>query len=266
MSKSEKAEVIAQPQATAGVKAWLNKQVAAQLTADYRQAVGGLVACVRFGARLAEVRDAIVANALATGDGDGTLKEFLTEHCPEISIPTAYRFMEMAGATRALCDVGAGTSLVTLLCASASKLAGELKKKRAQIEATLAEFGSQRQLLLAFRNETKKPKRSGGDHEFQAWLKSNFPHAAGTKLRHCDTAIQATWAAHLKQHQLPPDEIAKLETENARKAWAATAEFLRDRGLGRKRTWPRLTPSEIETLAELLGDVATAMKKSLTQI
>lgn len=262
--------VVAEYRGAAEKKMGLNERVAAQLTAEYKKAVGGLVAVVRFGAKLGEVRDNIARAAIDSGaGGDATLKKFLTEHCPEISIPTAYRFMETADATRALCEVSPDTSLVKLLCASAAKLTGDLKKKRAQIEKALADFGSQRQLLLAFHgdegDEPAAPAKTGGDVMLQSWLKKHHPDHAGKKLAQLPKDVRAEWNAHLDKlaAEKNPDGDSRRRM-TAREFWDDVRQMLRN-DLATTRHYTRLPDAELKAAQTVLKDTLAAINDELAK-
>lgn len=240
--------------------------MAQQLVAQYRAAVGGMIEVVKFGAMMlalrAELRKRAEHGEIQLNEKGGGVDGWLREHAPEVSRPTALRFMSLAEAVRELAKLGPGVDLVHLLTASASSLQGALAKKRTAIE-NLIEGKSQRQLLMMIADDDQPAKRTGGDNEFQQFLRAEWPALAGTKLAKCPADVRAAWAAHQKAQQLPPDQLLKLETDQIRARWEETAEFLAKCGQGRGATWPRLGAREIKALADLLGAVAAEMKKAV---
>lgn len=252
--------VVSGPNGAADVK------MAEQLTAQYRAAVGGMIEVVKFGAMMLALRDElrrrVQAGEIEANAKGGGVEGWLREHAAEVSRPTALRFMALAEAVRELAKLGPGVDLVHLLTASASTLQGAMAKKRAAIE-NLIEGKSQRQLLLMIADDSTPPARTGGDNEFQKFLRENFTDLVGTKLGRCPQNVREAWAQAQQEQQLPPDEVARLETQQIRTRWSEVADFIRKNTFGRSRTFVRLDRSEMEALAEVFEGAAQQIRGTL---
>lgn len=242
-------------------------EVGRKLQAQYRAAVAGMMAVLKFGAMYHAIRVEFIARAERDGRNartDPGLKGWLAEYAPEVNERTARRFAELADAVRQLANVPAKVDMCQLLSASAGALTDRMQKARQRIEA-LVEGKSQRQLLLMIGDDegsgsgTRSPARKGGDNEFQKWLSATAPSLAGTRLADCPEAVQAAWREQLEKGHLSAEQLADLNAAQAREEWNETCAFLRTQGLGKNRTWPLLTQAEIKAVAELLGTLKAEM-------
>jgi len=134
------------------------------LTAQYRRAIGGLWEVVKFGAMLGAVRVSLTreTNSCGPGSYQGSLKEWMELHCPEVNYKTALRFLALADGVRAEVKLGAKVDLCHLLTAPAGDLDARLASKRQEI-AELLDGKSQRQLLFAFMKADRKPTGGARD-------------------------------------------------------------------------------------------------------
>lgn len=186
----------------------------AQLTEQYRRAVGAMAEILRFGAMMMMLREKLSALGQLSVGGRGRgakdgVAEWLRINAPAINKSTAYRFMNVALAVSEKFELPKKVSFIDL----AAKPADELPKKLQKKQLELWDFvngTSQRSWLDQFTpkgghrerpNGTKR--RTKGEKEFddkagQAadWYKFGF---AGLKLAHQDP--ENTWL-HLDNQSL----------------------------------------------------------------
>lgn len=143
-------------------------QMAAQLSQQYQRAVGGLWEVMKFGAMMLKLREHLVLSARGQnsplrgpGSSESALSTWLTNHCPDVARPTAYRFMALADGLKKELELGAKADLCLLLDRDGDPLTPAQQRTRNEI-ALFLEGKSQRQLL--FRFAVADPKQRGGYH------------------------------------------------------------------------------------------------------
>lgn len=121
----------------------------AQLTEQYRKAVGALKEVLIFGAMLLTVDQNCSARGTVSGGRGktGGLREWLREYAPDIPVTTAWRFKALAEGLRDEFRLGAKVDLHHVLTAPEEDLDAKLVAKRVRIEEFI-EGKSQRQLLF----------------------------------------------------------------------------------------------------------------------
>lgn len=139
--------------------------IARQLSAQYQLAIGGLIEQIKFGGMLMMLERSLsdrgrgnVANFNKAGEG---LSNWLAEHCPEISRPTAHRFKICAFVVKQELQLGEKTDMAHLLGSALDALNPKEQRVRKHIEEFVT-GKSQRQLLLDFRAGVADPKPKGG--------------------------------------------------------------------------------------------------------
>lgn len=170
--------------------------MARQLSEQYQRAVGGLWEVVKFGAMMMHLRAALVGVAGPGNSGSGRyasgsgIEAWIKTNCPEISRPTAYRFLAIAEGLREEVKLGVKVDLLHLLTADHADLEPKLLKKRADIQ-DLLEGRSQRQLLLMF----AEPKigGNGGANLLNQWLQQHYPDLVGKSIGHLPQPVQKAW-------------------------------------------------------------------------
>lgn len=145
-----------------------DKLLAKQLSDQYHKAISGLWEVTVFGAMMMALRGDLLARPSADSD-DGRSREhggldgWLSQFCPDISRPTAYRFMAIAEGLQEEFKLGRKVNLHELLTTPIEKLDAKLAAKRRDIAAFL-EGKSQRQLLFYFANPDPKPLGGARPH------------------------------------------------------------------------------------------------------
>lgn len=136
--------------------------IARQLSAQYQLAIGGLIEQIKFGGMLMMLERSLMARGYSGHGikGDG-LKNWLAEHCPEISRPTAHRFKVCAFVVKQELQLGEKTDMAHLLGSALDALTPKEQRVRKHIEEFVT-GKSQRQLLLDFRAGVADPKPKGG--------------------------------------------------------------------------------------------------------
>lgn len=142
--------------------------MAAQLSAQYQKAVAGLVEQIKFGAMMMVVRSHVVSTRGHVDMKDlhitrGGLNTWMAENCPEISRPTAYRWMRMADIVKQEFQIGEKTDIVAILD-EADGVTEKHQKLGEKIRAFIA-GKSARQLLFDFSAGVGDPKPRGGARE-----------------------------------------------------------------------------------------------------
>lgn len=186
--------------------------MARQLSEQYQRAVGGLWEVVKFGAMMVHLRDALSAR----GQSGKGVAAWVEEHCPEISRPTAYRFMAIAEGLRQEVKLGAKVDLLNLLTADHKDLEPKLLRKRTEIQDML-EGRSQRQLLLMFAEPKSGGK--GGANQLNQWLRENHPGLEGTSFGRLPEKVQAEWSTFCAQRNREKYGDASKAEYNARRWW-----------------------------------------------
>ncbi|CAN5354751.1 hypothetical protein BH09VER1_BH09VER1_28650 [soil metagenome] len=141
-------------------------EAGAQLTAQYRKAIGGTKEILIFGAMAAQAEE-VVATRGSNSRGPQTkgqgLKGWLDKYAPEVNYSNAKRFLHLAEGLRSEFRLGNKVDLVKLLTAPVAELPASDKKTREKIEK-FVEGKSQRGLQIAFGyNDGKKKKRETND-------------------------------------------------------------------------------------------------------
>ena len=211
-----------------------------QLTEQYRRAIGGIVEVLKFGAMMMRVRDHSFSGKKSGNGikGDG-LKGWLTEFAPAVNLSTAYRFMALAEGAQEEFALGKKADLHLLLTAPDEELGDKLRKKKSAI-MDFIEGKSQRQLLLAFGNESSNgrgghhPRRNMADltaEEKQALALENMrKQSVGFAVLTTDLHDhEEIWKATLSDHeiQLLADEVRNLEAKM--RAWLKVPQNKRTR-------------------------------------
>lgn len=130
-----------------------------QLTEQYKKAITATREVVVFGAMMLKIRERVSACGHAGNEArrDTGLKAWMEQHAPDVSRPTAYRFMALAEGVHEEFSLGKKVDLTLLLTESADELTPALRKKQKSILDFL-EGKSQRQLLLQLGGDDEKPK------------------------------------------------------------------------------------------------------------
>lgn len=130
-----------------------------QLTAQYRKAITATREVVIFGAMMIKIRESLSARGQAQRNqhSEATVNGWLEQFAPEVSRPTAYRFMALAEGVQEEFQLGKKVDLTLLLTESADELTPALRKKQQHILEFL-EGKSQRQLLLQLGGDEPKKK------------------------------------------------------------------------------------------------------------
>ena len=175
------------------------KLMAQQLSEQYQLAVGGLWEVVKFGAMMIHLRGAMSTCGHNATHGPQTkgqgVEGWLKDNCPEISRPTAYRFMAIAEGLREEVKLGVKVDLLNLLTADHKDLEPKLLKKRSDIQ-DLLEGRSQRQLLLMFAEP--KSGGEGGANLLNKWLRENHPALEGTRQVKLPPEVKKEWEQFLR--------------------------------------------------------------------
>jgi hypothetical protein len=113
------------------------------------------------------------------GSHDGSFKQWMETYAPTVSLPTAYRFLEIADGLVDEFKLGKKADLKLLLSAPVEQLSKAQAAKRREIEECV-EGRSQRQLLLTFGKKTDgRAKNPGGFRPnalmLRGWLEKEFP-------------------------------------------------------------------------------------------
>lgn len=97
ITKDEWSAIVDPPKALAVITPKEHAEMGAQLTEQYHKAVGAMPEILRFGAMMIRLEETLSARGQGSGNGvkgDG-VKGWLTEHAPEVSRATAYRFRDV---------------------------------------------------------------------------------------------------------------------------------------------------------------------------
>lgn len=114
----------------------------AQLTEQYQRAVGGMTEVLKFGAMMMMLRERYPEIAQRGGDRRSksnvnfdrvTLREWLSEHAPEVNRTTAYRFLHVAEAVSQKFELPARVSFIELATKPAEDLDERLRKKQLEL-------------------------------------------------------------------------------------------------------------------------------------
>lgn len=129
-----------------------------QLTEQFKKAITATREVVIFGAMMLKVNEKVSARGQLSGRGHKEgLSEWMRQFSPEVSRPTAYRFMALAEGVQEEFNVGKKCDLTLLLTAPDDELTPALRNKQRSILDFL-EGKSQRQLLLQLGGDEKKAK------------------------------------------------------------------------------------------------------------
>ena len=137
-----------------------DEQMGAQLTDQYRKAVGGMTEVLRFGAMIMGLKQNLSTREQVSKGGRGNkdgISEWLRENAPEINRTTAYRFLHVAEAVARDFQLPAKVSFIELATTQADQLSEKLQQKQSE----LWEFvngTSQRSWLDRFEPTPKTPK------------------------------------------------------------------------------------------------------------
>lgn len=211
-----------------------------QLTAQYHRATGAMVEILAFGAMLGKVRDHLELVRVRTNSGnkgpirggESSLAAWLKQHAPEISKPTAYRFLTLAEGVRRECQLGVKVDLVELLTTDPTALPKPLQAKRKKVMA-LVDGKSQRQLLFDF--GVAEPKRG-----------TNNPEGGRTHKKFRGEDPDAT-------PDIPPEEKIEMLRETDRSDINLALDTLVRRLL---RGVPHRTTEDTKQIAAFLRDLA----------
>lgn len=187
--------------------------LARQLTEQYQRAVGGLWEVVKFGAMMIHLHTTLSAR----GQSGKGVSNWIEQHCPEISRPTAYRFMAIAEGIRDELQIGVRTDLVKLLTADHKELEPKRLKKQAAIRDFL-EGRSQRQLLLIL----SKPERgaaAGGANQLNQFLREHYPEMVGTAAADLPKHVHKEFIAWRHAQKPSPEEQVEQERQVANDFW-----------------------------------------------
>lgn len=199
-----------------------SREMGEQLTTQYKRAIGSLREVLVFGAMMVKLREVVSTCGHNSTHGPQTkgdgIKAWMEQYAPEISRPTAYRFMELADGLRNEFKLGMRVDLQRLLTCEAGKLEVPLAKKQQQIFEFL-EGKSQRQLLFNFGRAERK-------------------HRGG-------------W--HPRQGE-PPPILADTKAMESYDLWCTTLSFLEREGLEDK-SWAHLEREHLERLHGILIDL-----------
>ena len=140
--------------------------MAAQLSGQYQKALAGLIEQIKFGAMVLHLQANLDSTrGIQRGQiaYEGSLKQWLETNCPEVSIPTAWRWMSLAKGIKEHFQLGVKTDIAALL--SDSSDASDLSAKHQKLGEKLRTFlagKSATQLMFDFRIGVPDPKRTGG--------------------------------------------------------------------------------------------------------
>lgn len=199
--------------------------MAAQLTEQYKRVTGWPGEVVKFGAMMLNLQEKIVNSARGInsrpmrgpGSSSGSLKQWIKERCPEISISTAWRCMAIAEGIRDKFQIGRRVDLLALLTAEHKDLEPKLLKKRADIRGFL-EGKSQRQLLRSFGSD-KESAAPGGANQLNKFLREKYPDLVGTPARELPKNIHKEFLAWKHAQTLSPEEQVEQERKLANDFW-----------------------------------------------
>jgi len=210
-----------------GAGTFTDEQMGAQLTDQYRKAVGGMTEVLRFGAMMMGLRSNLSTRGqIKRGPSkDGGIDGWLEQNAPEIKRATAYRFLHVAEAVARDFQLPAKVSFIELATTEFSKLPEKLQQKQSE--------------LWEFVNGTSQ----------RSWLDRFSPPNPATLHRlHPANAGVA----------LPPpspEEVEKFRRDEVMKAFA---EF--DKLIDRK-DWHYLTDDQIRLSIEVFGDYVRKAKE-----
>lgn len=150
-----------------------------QLTEQYHRATGAIREILIFGSMMVQMKDTLSTRGQGTGNGikgDG-LKGWLECYAPDISRPTAYRFMELAEGLQKRFET---TDTVFLLSTPVEDLSDAEQAKRKEIDE-LIEGKSQRQLYFDFGLNEKKAELT--ESQIVKVIRSKSPAQKESELR-----------------------------------------------------------------------------------
>jgi len=154
-------------------------QMGQQLTEQYHRATGAIREILIFGSMMVQMKDTLSTRGQGTGNGikgDG-LKGWLECYAPDISRPTAYRFMELAEGLQKRFET---TDTVFLLSTPVEDLSDAEQAKRKEIDE-LIEGKSQRQLYFDFGLNEKKAELT--ESQIVKVIRSKSPAQKESELR-----------------------------------------------------------------------------------
>ncbi len=206
-----------------------SKQLATQLTDQYKRAISGTRDILLFGAMMMQLGGMLSRKGGEWQSGPGVkgtgLKGWIEEHCPEINYKTARSFYNLARGLAETFALPAKVDLSRLLTAPVEDLSETDASYRTQLDDFLI-GKSKRQLEFDFGIRAPVQKL-GGNVRLVKWINENHPELKGLKLvNELPKDVQLEFEEYLESQKPTPEESWNMRVDNARMYWTKVRKDL----------------------------------------